>query len=210
MTMTLGGKRTMKERIADLAFSLGLFSLLAPIGRGRGTILMLHEVHADDEIARFDGSTAAKLDNILSALRRWDVDLIAMDALLPRLQSDNPRPFAVITMDDGYRDNLLNALPVLERHGAPVLINVPTEAVTRDLYCWWLGLRELFMMRDSLTIELLGQGLDIGSREAKLFEYRKMQRWIAADFKRWLERQELPTPTPALRAPPGDPFGMEW
>jgi hypothetical protein len=31
---------------------------------------------------------------------------------------------------------------------------------------------------------------------------------IAADFKRWLERQELPSPTPALRAPPGDPFGI--
>lgn len=33
---------------------------------------------------------------------------------------------------------------------------------------------------------------------------------IAGDFTRWLERQELPTPTPALRAPPGDPFGLEW
>ncbi|MEO8194631.1 MAG: zinc-dependent metalloprotease [Gemmatimonadales bacterium] len=33
---------------------------------------------------------------------------------------------------------------------------------------------------------------------------------IAADFTRWLERQELPTPTPALRAPPGDPFGIDW
>jgi hypothetical protein len=32
---------------------------------------------------------------------------------------------------------------------------------------------------------------------------------IAADFTRWLERQELPSPTPALRAPPGDPFGLE-
>lgn len=31
---------------------------------------------------------------------------------------------------------------------------------------------------------------------------------ISADFSRWLERKELPTPTPALRAPPGDPFGM--
>ena len=33
---------------------------------------------------------------------------------------------------------------------------------------------------------------------------------IAGDFTRWLERQELPTPSPALRPPPGDPFGMEW
>ncbi|MFN2636072.1 MAG: zinc-dependent metalloprotease [Gemmatimonadaceae bacterium] len=33
---------------------------------------------------------------------------------------------------------------------------------------------------------------------------------IAADLNRWLERQELPTPTPALRPPPGDPFGTDW
>ena len=33
---------------------------------------------------------------------------------------------------------------------------------------------------------------------------------VAADFNRWLERQELPTPSPALRPPPGDPFGMDW
>ena len=30
---------------------------------------------------------------------------------------------------------------------------------------------------------------------------------IAADFTRWLDRRELPTPSPALRPPPGDPFG---
>jgi len=33
---------------------------------------------------------------------------------------------------------------------------------------------------------------------------------IAGDFNRWIERQELPTPSPALRAPPGDPFGLDW
>jgi len=33
---------------------------------------------------------------------------------------------------------------------------------------------------------------------------------IAADLNRWLERQELPSPTPALRPPPGDPFGIDW
>jgi hypothetical protein len=32
---------------------------------------------------------------------------------------------------------------------------------------------------------------------------------IAGDFTRWIERQELPSPTPALRPPPGDPFGMD-
>ena len=32
---------------------------------------------------------------------------------------------------------------------------------------------------------------------------------LAGDARRWLERRELPAPTPALRAPPGDPFGVE-
>jgi hypothetical protein len=32
---------------------------------------------------------------------------------------------------------------------------------------------------------------------------------IAGDFTRWLERRELPQPSAALRAPPGDPFGLE-
>ena len=32
---------------------------------------------------------------------------------------------------------------------------------------------------------------------------------ISGDFTRWLDRQELPTPSPALRPPPGDPFGMD-
>jgi hypothetical protein len=30
---------------------------------------------------------------------------------------------------------------------------------------------------------------------------------IAGDFQRWIERRELPQPTKALEAPPGDPFG---
>ena len=174
----------MRGKLADLAFDLGLFKPVASLSRGRGTILMLHEVHADSAMALFDGTTIDELDRILSALRRWDIDLIAMDDFLPRLRSDNPRQFAVITLDDGYRDNLTNALPVLERHQAPALINVPTEAVNRELFCWWLALRELFMTRDRLQIGPLGRHLEIGTTEAKLAEYRRVQHWFAADFTR--------------------------
>ena len=33
---------------------------------------------------------------------------------------------------------------------------------------------------------------------------------IAGDLTRWMERRELPEPTPALKTPPGDPFGIDW
>lgn len=190
----------MKGKLADLAFDLGLFKLVASFSRGRGALLMLHEVHADVELARYDGTTVAELDRALASLRRWDIDLIAMDEFLPRLQSGNPRPFVVLTFDDGYRDNLINALPVLEKYQAPALINVPTQAVTRELFCWWLALRELFMTRDTLQIGQFGRHLDIGTPEAKLGEYRRVQRWFAADFTRacdlrpWFEEQGVSFP----------------
>jgi Met-zincin/Domain of unknown function (DUF5117) len=40
------------------------------------------------------------------------------------------------------------------------------------------------------------------------FEARAQWYAIAGDFQRWVERRELPQPTRALEAPPGDPFGM--
>lgn len=190
----------MRGKLADLAFDLGLFKLVASFSRGRGAILMLHEIHADDALACFDGCTSTQLDRMLSALRRWDIDLIAMDELLPRLRSGNPRQFVVITLDDGYRDNLTNALPVLERYNAPALVNVPTQAVTRELFCWWLALRELFMTRDTLQIGPLGRTLDIRTSAAKRAEYRRVQRWFAADFTRahdlrsWFDEQGVSFP----------------
>lgn len=191
---------SMREKLADLAFRLGLLKLVASFGRGRGTILMLHEVHADEALARFEGCTAGQLEFILSTLRKWEIDLIAIDELLPRLGSGDPRPFAVITFDDGYRDNLTNALPILERHRAPALISVPTQAVTRELCCWWLALRELFMTRDSLDFEPLDCRFALHSPEARLMAYRQARAWIAADFTRawehrsWFESEGISFP----------------
>lgn len=190
----------MKGKLADLAFSLGLFGLVAPFTRGRGAILMLHEVHAGGERARYDGTTSAELDHVLAALRRWNIDLIAAGDLLPRLQRGDPKPFVLLTFDDGYRDNLENALPILEKYQAPALVNVPTQAVTRELFCWWLALRELFMARDTLEIEPVGGRLHIHAPEAKLAAYRRMQRWLSTDFTRaetlrpWFDKQGISFP----------------
>jgi len=195
----------MRGKLADLAFDLGLFKPVASVSRGRGALLMLHEVHSDVALARYDGTTVDELDRALAALRQWDIDLIAIDEFLPRLRSENPRQFVVLTFDDGYRDNLVNALPVLEKYQAPALINVPTQAVTRELFCWWLALRELFLSRDSLQIGPLGRHLDIRSPQAKFAEYRRVQRWFAADFTKacdlrpWFEDQGVSFPALCAR-----------
>jgi hypothetical protein len=40
-------------------------------------------------------------------------------------------------------------------------------------------------------------------------EHRAHFASLSSDFVRWIERRELPAPSPALRPPPGDPFGED-
>ncbi len=55
----------------------------------------------------------------------------------------------------------------------------------------------------------VGQLRAVAARRAAAGDTMNRAHWssIAGDFGRWIERRELPKPTPALVGPPGDPFG---
>src|SRR4051812_2952946 len=55
------------------------------------------------------------------------------------------------------------------------------------------------------TLSIRSRALSASGDEARRAHWAS----ISSDLNRWLERQELPSPTPALRAPPGDPFGLD-
>jgi peptidoglycan/xylan/chitin deacetylase (PgdA/CDA1 family) len=48
-----------------------------------------------------------------------------------------PRRPLLVTFDDGYRDNLTAALPVLQRHGVPAAVFLATDHIGSDLPFWW-------------------------------------------------------------------------
>jgi peptidoglycan/xylan/chitin deacetylase (PgdA/CDA1 family) len=86
-------------------------------------ILMYHRV---TRLPAYDQLTVTpeRFEDQIAALKsRWNVVTLA-DALAT-LERGGPRaPTAVVTFDDGYLDNLVNALPVLRRHGVPATIFV--------------------------------------------------------------------------------------
>ncbi len=57
----------------------------------------------------------------------------------------------------------------------------------------------------------IGRLRDLARQRARAGSDASRAHWdaVAGDLTRWIERRELPQPTPALTAPPGDPFGLD-
>lgn len=66
-------------------------------------------------------------DEQMAQLRELGYTVVGLDAVIDHYLLGRPLPpgATLITFDDGYRDNLENALPILERNGYPAVLFVP-------------------------------------------------------------------------------------
>lgn len=74
--------------------------------------------------------------------------------------------------------------PILERHGVPFTVYVPSGAVTRDLQSWWLGLRALFQDNDQVEIGCMGMRFESRDWQDKVMAFRRVSQWVHADYSR--------------------------
>jgi peptidoglycan/xylan/chitin deacetylase (PgdA/CDA1 family) len=92
-------------------------------------VLMYHKVNdrSGEPATVPTGRFAEQMDQ----LGRLGYAVVDLDAVLAHyLDGQSLPPRAVlITFDDGYRDNLENALPVLQRHGYPAVVFAPVGFV---------------------------------------------------------------------------------
>ncbi|UGY17341.1 polysaccharide deacetylase family protein [Bradyrhizobium septentrionale] len=186
----------MKQLISRTVFHAAGWAGLAPALRrafaGRAAILMLHEIQQDWRWELKTGASPDFLEYSLKWLRQEGWEIVSLDTCLEQLAADTqPHRYAVLTFDDGYRDNVATALPILERHNAPFTVYVPTGAVTRTLQPWWLGLRELFRLRDSIAIDGMAMRFSCRDFDEKASALEKVSNWVHEDY----HRVEMLTPT---------------
>lgn len=88
-------------------------------------ILMLHTVNNQPDLNPLGKlSISSKgLDSYLKVFKKWKYQMISMDDLINKNYDEN-NPFVVLTFDDGFKDNLTVALPVLKKYDARATIFV--------------------------------------------------------------------------------------
>lgn len=198
----------------------GLGALAQPLIGGVGAILMLHRVTASPETA--DGPnrgltvTPQFLDALIGEMKRMGYSFVSMDEVVARLQSGSNRgQFAAITADDGYRDNLTEALPVLESHAAPIAIYVAPGLTSGTVDPWWVVLEELIAAGRPLAVKLSDGDMcfDCSTVKGRTEAFAQLSHYLtsqvreedqAAVLRGWVKLAGLDAPSP------GGKLLMNW
>lgn len=160
----MGGlKYTLFRASLNTLYFSGASALLRPLLGGVGSILMLHHVRPA-RFGRFQPNrllevTPKYFERVIRRLRRSKVDLVSLDEMHRRLATgDFPRRrFVCVTFDDGYRDNLQFAYPVLKKYEVPFAIYVATSFADRIGELWWLALEAVIARNDMIGLRLDGR-----------------------------------------------------
>lgn len=143
--MALAGlKNTLRKalrRTLALANGIGLGLLLRRLGRARGAaIVMTHCVGHVPETRYLPAdmkTSVPKVESLLKALRRRGIRAATVREVVERLDRGDPaRDLVAFTMDDGYRDNYTEALPLLQRYGGSGTVFVETGVVGDRVVSW--------------------------------------------------------------------------
>ena len=127
----------------------------APFLAGRGVILTMHHVWRGRTLPfqpnRILEIAPEFLDAVLKMIRAEGYDIASMDEVPVRLRQPGPR-FVVLTFDDGYRDNLTEALPVLKANSAPFTLYLTPGFADMEAPLWWRDLEDVVTKVDSIEV----------------------------------------------------------
>lgn len=147
---------TFLKRIKSFIWNSSLFKYFDNQKNiGLGTIYMLHRCDNFDFSKLTPNENLKippdKLEEFLLNLQK-ESDIISLDELYDRLQSGlkSKKQFSVITFDDGYKDNLYNALPVFEKLQVPFAVYVTDSFPECTANLWWFVIEDLICSHDIL------------------------------------------------------------
>jgi peptidoglycan/xylan/chitin deacetylase (PgdA/CDA1 family) len=152
----------LKQTLYTIA-GLPLLHHVGKLWRGRACVLCYHRVLPDCDFET-DNSPNSNLIVPTSKFAEQmkylseNHEVVTMDELVEHFESDSNNFVIAITFDDGYKDNLLHALPLLEQYNIPATIYITTRFPEGDTWMWWYEIWDYLNNRDTLEVNGVPEG----------------------------------------------------
>lgn len=180
----------------------GAAHVLRPYFAGKGVIFCLHHVRPAHGLKNSFAPnsnlevTPEFLSEIITLVKGLGYDLVSLAQAVERLRSGGVKalPFAAFTLDDGYRDNLVHALPVFRRFKCPFTVFVAPGIADGTTELWWRAVEALIAERQSLDVTLNGEQLRFETHDdsQKLIAWNRLAPLVQAlpeyEQRQWIRR----------------------
>lgn len=155
-------KKTIIRGGLETLYFTGLHHLLRPFLGGVGTILTLHHVRpALPDAFQPNGLlevTPLFFETVLRWLKRSRIDVITLDEMHRRfIEADFERRFVCITFDDGYKNAMHYAYPLLKKYALPFALYIPTSFPDRLGELWWVALEAVVAGNSRIECAIEGE-----------------------------------------------------
>ena len=159
----------------------GLPNLVRPQLRGAGVIFCLHHVlPGGGRQTGFAPNSKlecepAFLEGIIKLVRERGYQTLSLGEAVERLTARQryESPFAVFTLDDGYKDNAEFAQPIFQASKCPYTIFVAPRIADGTAEIWWRNLEHIIASNSRLRCVIAGQSFDLSCHT----EAEKWQTW---------------------------------
>ena len=169
-----GMKQTIIRTGLETLYFSGMHHVMRPLVGGVGAILTLHHVRPPRPDAFQPNHllevTPVFLEGLLKRLKHARIDVISLDEMHRRYVSgDFKRRFVCITFDDGYKDLMRWAYPLLKKYELPFALYIPTSFPDRLGELWWVALEAVIARNSRVGMVIDGKGrfFECGSVQEK-------------------------------------------
>ncbi len=117
---------------------------------------MLHRVRPDsmdDFCPNRDMAVSPEfLERLIGDAQQRGHTFVSLDRICDALQRGTVSKLLALTFDDGYRDNLTVAYPILKRLGIPFTIYVTTSFPDGEAILWWYAIEQMLQQNEQIAL----------------------------------------------------------
>jgi len=212
---------TKRDRLAHQLDRYGVLRMLERIALRRGLLVVnYHRIGTSDGNVFDDGVFSAQPEDFEAQVvyLRRHFRLLSLSELLGFSSNGFhfPEPCALITFDDGYRDNFDLAFPILRKHATSAVFFVPTDYIENPQLTWWDHIAYVVKKTQRPTLSLQTNppveiDLTKTSRKNAIFQIlRAFKSASKADEAGFLSQLEEATEVQVDRAALGRELFMSW